>query len=260
MEKEPVIIALVGKGGVGKTSIAASIVRILTNEFPAKKILAIDADPAIGLATALDVKPEITLDDIRSEIISYVEEGNTQSAMELVSESRYKIFEAIVEKDKFAFLAIGRPESEGCYCRINSYLKNVIEMVSSQFDFVVIDGEAGIEQINRRVMQKVSHLLLITDASRKGIEVIKTINEVAKEMVDYERIGVVINRIEDMNLVEKVDTGQLELLGLIPTDDNIINYDVAAKDFMGLPNDTISAIRLNEALNKFGVINGGSLE
>ena len=175
----PKIIALTGKGGVGKTSISATIVKILTQRYPDKKILAIDADPAIGLATALGVKPKITLDDIRSEIIASVENGNTKDAMELVSESRYKIFDAIVQRDGFAFLAIGRPESEGCYCRINSYLKNVIEMVSSQFDYVVIDGEAGIEQINRRVMQKVTHLLLITDASRKGIEVIKTIHEVS---------------------------------------------------------------------------------
>ena len=188
MDKEPVIIALTGKGGVGKTSISATIVKILADEFPGKKILAIDADPAIGLATALSVKPEISLDDIRSEIIGSVEDGDTQNAIELVSESRYKIFQAIVETDRFAVLSMGRPESAVCYCRVNSYLKDVIEMVSRQFDYVVIDGEAGIEQINRRVMQKVSHLLLVTDASRKGLEVIRTIDEVAKDMVDYERI------------------------------------------------------------------------
>ncbi|NLY36286.1 MAG: AAA family ATPase [Tissierellia bacterium] len=257
MDRETVIIALTGKGGVGKTSISASIVKILAKEFPDKKILAIDADPAIGLATALAVKPEISLDDIRSEIISSVEEGDTQSAIELVSESRYRIFEAIVETDKFAFLSIGRPESEGCYCRVNSYLKDVIEMVSQQFDYVVIDGEAGIEQINRRVMQKVSHLLLVTDASRKGLEVIRTINDVAKDMVNYERIGVVINRIEDMSLVGQLDTDQVELLGLIPTDRNIMTYDIAAKDFMGLPDDTISTLEIRKALEKFGVLDGG---
>lgn len=87
--------------------------------------------------------------------------------MELLSESRYKIAEAIVEKEGFAFLAIGRPESAGCYCRINSYLKEVITMISEQFDYVVIDGEAGIEQINRRVMEKVTHLLLISDTSKR---------------------------------------------------------------------------------------------
>lgn len=254
MERDTTIIALTGKGGVGKTSVSATIIKILVDQYPDKKILAIDADPAIGLATALGVKPKITLDDIRSEIISSVEEGNTGNAMELVSESRYKIFDAIVESEGFAFLAIGRPESEGCYCRINSYLKNVITMVSDQFDYVVIDGEAGIEQINRRVMQKVSHLLLVTDASRKGIEVIRTINEVAKEMVDYERVGVLINRIEDMSLVDSIDTGELELLGLVPSDSTIMKYDVAAKNFMELPDDTVAVVKIKEALRQFGVL------
>lgn len=140
MSRETKIIALTGKGGVGKTSISAALVKLLVEEFPEKKILAIDADPAIGLATALGIEPELTLDDIRNEIVANVEDGNTKEAMELLSESRYKIAEAIVEKEGFAFLAIGRPESAGCYCRINSYLKEVITMISEQFDYVVIDG------------------------------------------------------------------------------------------------------------------------
>lgn len=251
---EPTIIALTGKGGVGKTSISATIVKILTERYPDKKILAIDADPAIGLATALGVTPKITLDDIRSEIIESVENGNTKDAMELVSESRYKIFEAIVQRDGFAFLAIGRPESQGCYCRINSYLKNVIEMISSQFDYVVIDGEAGIEQINRRVMQKVTHLLLISDVSRKGIEVIKTIREVAEEMVEFDRVGVLLNRIEDMSVMQEIDTGEIELLGVIPRDKNILHYDIGGRNFMELPDDTDVVLELEKALEKFNVI------
>lgn len=251
---KPTIIALTGKGGVGKTSISATIVKILTEKYPEKKILAIDADPAIGLATALGVIPKITLDDIRSEIIESVENGNTKDAMELVSESRYKIFEAIVQRDGFAFLAIGRPESEGCYCRINSYLKNVIEMVSSQFDYVVIDGEAGIEQINRRVMQKVTHLLLISDASRKGIEVIKTIHEVAEEMVEFDRVGVLLNRIEDMSLIKEINTEGIEMLGAIPSDKNILQYDIGGKNFMDLPDDTVVVLEIKKALEKFNVL------
>ena len=202
MSRETKIIALTGKGGVGKTSISAALVKLLVEEFPEKKILAIDADPAIGLATALGIEPELTLDDIRNEIVANVEDGNTKEAMELLSESRYKIAEAIVEKEGFAFLAIGRPESAGCYCRINSYLKEVITMISEQFDYVVIDGEAGIEQINRRVMEKVTHLLLISDTSKKGLEVIKTIENVAMELVKYDRIGLIVNRVEDPAMIE----------------------------------------------------------
>jgi len=252
---QPKIITLAGKGGVGKTSISAMIVKLLIARFPEKKILAIDADPAIGLATALGVKPNLTLDDIRTEIIASVEEGNTKDAIELVSESRYKIFEAIVQRDGFAFLAVGRPESAGCYCRINAYLKNVIEMVSSQFDYVVIDGEAGIEQINRRVMQKVTHLLLITDASRKGIEVVKTIHEVAKDMVEYDKIGCIFNRIDDTSLIENVNLKDVEILGSIPSDPNIIKYDAMAENFMNLPDQTIAYKEIEQILKKYEMIN-----
>ncbi len=180
MEKEKTkILAVAGKGGVGKTSIAATIVRILVEAYPDKKILAIDADPAVGLSTALGIEVETTIDDIRRAVVAAAEEGDKKSAIELLGEARYRIFDALVETDGFSFIAIGRPEAAGCYCKINTYLKEVISILSENFDYVVIDGEAGIEQINRRVMEKVTHLLLITDASRKGTQVVQTIRRVA---------------------------------------------------------------------------------
>ena len=252
MKHNPKIYALTGKGGVGKTSVSAALVKALTEKHPDKKILAIDADPAIGLATALGIETHLTLDDIRNEIVANVEDGNTKAAMELISESRYKIAEAIVEKDGFAFLAIGRPESAGCYCRINSYLKDVITMVSDQFDYVVIDGEAGIEQINRRVMEKVSHLILITDTSKKGVEVIKTISDVASEMVEYDEIGVIINRVEDMSRVDRIDLGGLKLLAAIESDSMLAEFDFEGKSLLGLP-DTSAAVKgAKKALDNLG--------
>lgn len=251
MSRETKIIALTGKGGVGKTSISAALVKLLVEEFPEEKILAIDADPAIGLATALGIEPKLTLDDIRNEIVANVEDGNTKEAMELLSESRYKIAEAIVEKEGFAFLAIGRPESAGCYCRINSYLKEVITMISEQFDYVVIDGEAGIEQINRRVMEKVTHLLLISDTSKKGLEVIKTIENVAMELVKYDRIGLIVNRVEDL---ERLDTRGLELLAAIPSDKKLALYDFEGRSIMELPEESPVVVNVRDAMQKFGIL------
>ena len=144
MENKAKIIAVAGKGGVGKTSISASIVRLLVENFPDKKILAIDADPAVGLSVALGVDVKLTLDDIRMSIVDSVENGETREALELLSEARFKIFDALVEMPGFAFLGIGRPESSGCYCKVNSYLKEVIGILANSFDYVVIDGEAGI--------------------------------------------------------------------------------------------------------------------
>ena len=168
LEHSPKIIAVAGKGGVGKTSISAAFVRLLTEAYPDKRILAIDADPAVGLSTALGVEVKETLDDIRKSIVASVEDGAPREAIELLSEARYRIFDTMVEQQRFSFLAIGRPETAGCYCKVNAYLKEVINLLANDFDYVVIDGEAGIEQINRRVMEKVTHLVLITDPSRKG--------------------------------------------------------------------------------------------
>ena len=190
-ERKARIIALAGKGGVGKTSLAAAIVRVLTEDRPQSRILAIDADPAVGLSTALGVTVSGTLDDIRLAVIKSAEDGRPREAIEMLNESRFRIFDTMVETKGFSFLAIGRPENEGCYCSVNAYLKEVVGMLANDFDFVVIDGEAGIEQIQRRVMEKVSHLILITDQSRKGTHVAETIKGVADEMVMYDEVGAI---------------------------------------------------------------------
>ena len=104
--KTPKILAVAGKGGVGKTSIAATLVRLLTESFPDKKILAIDADPAVGLSTALGIEVKTTIDDIRKEVVATVEDGNSKAAIELLGDARYRIFDALVETDGFSFIAI----------------------------------------------------------------------------------------------------------------------------------------------------------
>lgn len=249
-----IILAVAGKGGVGKTSIAATLVRLLVEAFPDQKILAIDADPAVGLSTALGIEVDTTVDDIRKAVVAAAEGGETKSALELLGEARYRIFDALAEKDGFSFIAIGRPEASGCYCKINSYLKEVISILSENFDYVVIDGEAGIEQINRRVMEKVTHLLLITDSSRKGTQVIRTIRKVADELVMYEQIGVIANRIPSMAAAEFMDTGELPVLAYIPSDASLAEFDLKGENVFYLPQGAAIVRGTEEALKKLGII------
>ena len=254
MENNATIIALSGKGGVGKTSISAAIVKILAETYPDKKILAIDADPAVGLSTALGIDVKTTIDDIRKEIVETVEDGNTKAAIELLGDARYKIFDALVETDGFAFIAVGRPESAGCYCKINTYLKEVISILSADFDFVVIDGEAGVEQINRRVMEKVTHLLLVTDASKKGTQVIQTIKSVADDLVMYKKIGAVVNRIPDESVIGYINTGDIPVLSYIPTDSNLAIFDIEGKDITKLPDDSNVVEGARKALKELDIL------
>lgn len=248
------IIAVAGKGGVGKTSLAATIVRTLVENYPDKRILAIDADPAVGLSTALGVEVESTIDDIRKSIIENVEDGNAKGAIELLNEARFRIFDAMVEKDGYVFIAVGRPESAGCYCKINAYLKDVIGILSEDFDYVVIDGEAGIEQINRRVMEKVTHLILVTDQSKKGRDVCKTIKKVADELVMYDKIGIVVNRVSDEVAVRALDYDGVQLLTTIGDDKNLASFDLKGENVFELPADSKVVLGVKEALKGLEII------
>lgn len=254
MEHKAKIIAVAGKGGVGKTSISGTVVKLLTEKYPDKRILAIDADPAVGLSTALGIDVKMTIDDIRKEFVNEVENGKVRAAIETLGDARFKMFDALIETDKFAFIAVGRPESAGCYCKINAYLKEVISVLSSDFDYVVIDGEAGIEQINRRVMEKVTHLILVTDASKKGCGVIKTVKEVAECLVMYEKTGAIVNRIPDKSIIPLIDTGDIPVLSYIMSDKNLASFDIEGKSILELPSASPIVCGVRTALENLGVL------
>ena len=254
MERRAKIITVAGKGGVGKTSISASMVRLLVEKYPDKKILAIDDDPAVGLSVALGIEVKLTLDDIRMSIVDSVENGETREALELLSEARFRIFDALVEMPGVAFLAIGRPESSGCYCKVNSYLKEVISLLANSFDYVVIDGEAGIEQIQRRVMEKVTHLFLVTDQSKKGAQVVSTIKGVADELIGYDRAGVIVNRVTNPELADLMQVPGVEILSFIPADSAFAANDIMGKSVLELPADSEMLKGVREALLKTEIL------
>ncbi len=251
-EKKSVVIAICGKGGVGKTSIAAMMAKILLQDNNAR-VLAIDADPAVGLASALGIKVDKTVDDIRKVMIKNTKNTDIKDKQSILSNIEYEVFDAIVEKDNLAFLAIGRPEDDGCFCKVNSLLKDIITSIASEFDYIIIDGEAGIEQINRRVMEKVTHLVLVSDVSAKGINVVNTINEVAKDLIEYEEVGVILNRLrkkEELNRIRLSE--EIQLLSYITDNDELRDYDIEGKSILALPEgDFIIPIR--RALSKLNI-------
>ncbi len=237
------IIAVCGKGGVGKTSISAMLTKIFAGN-KEKKILAIDADPAIGLASALGFQTKKSVNDIRNTLIENIEQGKGGDREQIISMLDYEVFDAIEERDNLAFLAIGRPENDGCYCQVNEFLKDILRTVSSNFDYVIIDGEAGIEQVNRRVMEKVTHLLLVSDASLKGINVTKTIFQVSEDAVEYKDAGLILNRIRDKSVIGRITVPPgLKLLGWIPEEDVIHDFDIQGKSILELPEcDALKAL------------------
>lgn len=253
MENRAKIIALCGKGGVGKTSLSAAIIKTLLDAHPDKRVLAIDADPSVGLATALGVKENGTINDIREEFIQMADSGSGDNALAMLARAKSMILDELVEEGNLAFLAIGRPESAGCYCSVNDYLRDLITMVADKFDFVVIDGEAGIEQINRRVMDKVNYLLLVSDASRKGLDVISKIKDVGDKLLEYEKCGAVINRLDDLSIAERIAIGKMEILAVIGSDNELARYDIEGKSILELPADAKIIQGAKEILRKMDI-------
>jgi len=231
---KPVLLAVCGKGGVGKTSVSALIVRTLAQKSD-RRILAIDADPAVGLAPALGFSGNRTVNDIRDDLIGRIEKGETENRQALLAALDYEVMDALEEKGNIAFLAIGRPEREGCYCKVNAMLRDIIETMAHNFDTVVIDGEAGIEQVNRRVLSTVSHLLLVSDASAKGLKVTETIGCVAGQAVHYEKAGLLLNRIRGAGEKERLSLpAAIPLVGWVPEDDGIREADIAGRSLLAM--------------------------
>ena len=247
------ILAVAGKGGVGKTSVSAAMIRLITRAYPQKRILAIDADPAVGLSTALGATPERTLDDIRKEITGEVtgREGGVGDILESV---KGRLLRSMLHLDGYDFFAIGRPETAGCYCAVNTYLRQVISLLIHDYDYVVVDSEAGIEQVNRRVLEKVTHLILISDASRKGTQVIQTVKRVADELVMYEKCGAVINRVSDPSAMDFVDTGGIPILSVIGEDAGQTEFDILGKSVFDLPDGAEILRGTEEALQKLDIL------
>lgn len=254
MSDQVKIIAATGKGGVGKTSLSAAFVRLLCEKYPDKRILAIDADPAVGLSTALGAEIRLTLDDIRKGITSSLADGKNREAIEMLNEARFRVMDALTEMDGFSFIAIGRPETAGCYCKVNAYLKEIIELVTKDFDYVIIDGEAGIEQINRRVMEKVTHLVLVSDASRKGLAVTDTIKKVADELVMYDEYGLIINRVPASLAEELTVADPGHLLAVIPDVPEQTRNDMVGMSVFELDASSPLLIGAGQALNRLGLL------
>lgn len=250
MKRSPIIIAVCGKGGVGKTCMSALITRQLCRD-GGKRILAIDADPAVGLSLPLGITVTRTVDDIRRELIARLADGGAEDKEALVRSLDYDVFGALEERKNLAFLAIGRPEGDGCYCRVNALLRDIIREIAANFDYVIIDAEAGVEQVSRRVMEMVTHLVLVTDSSLKGRRVAETIYDEAVGKRSIGKASLLLNRIQDRDEAEVLRSNVvLPVGGVILENDLIRSFDREGRNFFDLPYCEALSV-LDDTLNDF---------
>ncbi len=231
-------IVVAGKGGTGKTLTSALLVR---HQQKHGSVLVIDADPDSNMPEVLGVEVTGTVGDAREGLLDYKTRQTETVATTPDKLFEQKVMESIAEEQNFDLLVMGRSEGEGCYCAVNHILRAIIDTQAKNYPTVIIDSEAGLEHISRRTARDVDLLLVVTDASARGMHTAQRVATLAKELrVDFGRVVVLVNKVTDSTrpIMEKhaVDAG-LDLVGFLPYDPQVAENDVLGKPIWDLADD-----------------------
>ena len=245
-----VTIALAGKGGVGKTSISAMIIKYLMQQKQGN-ILAIDADPSSNLNMVLGLDLDWTVGEIREDLLVQVKESLTAGGAAMgalpggVTKRDfldYQIRSSLAEGDRFDLIAMGRGEGQGCYCAVNHNLREVIDAISKNYRYVVIDNEAGMEHLSRRTTRDVQHLLVISDPTMRGVVAAERIATFRHDLdIHIENTYLIINRLAgDMpdEMKQRISQMDIPLVGVVPANSEVSTYDYSGKPLVTLPDQS----------------------
>jgi CO dehydrogenase maturation factor len=243
-------IALAGKGGVGKTTIAGMVIKYLTQSQDGA-ILAIDADPSSNLNMVLGLDLEWTVGDIREDMLTQVKTSLTASGAAMgalpgaVSKHEYLDYEirsSLAEGNHFDLIAMGRSEGPGCYCAVNHNLRDVVDSISKNYRYVVIDNEAGMEHLSRRTTRDVEHMLVVTDPTQRGLVAAQRIADLRNELdIRVENAYLILNRLSGEMppaLQEAVEKLPIPLLGVVPSDSELMDFEFSGRPLVELGDDS----------------------
>ena len=245
----PYSIALAGKGGSGKTTMAGLLIKYLVkkNKTP---ILAVDADCNANLNEVLGLEVIDTLGNAREDM----KKGAVPSGMTKDIFMEMKLEEALIEAPGYDLIVMGQPEGAGCYCAANSLLTGFMERLAGNYPFMVMDNEAGMEHISRLTTKNVDVLLIVADTSRRGLQAALRIDDLARSLnIGVGKSLVIINQVKN-GLSEKaldlINAGGLELAGTVPADDTIYEYDFNGQPTIEMPEDSPSVKAAFEIFEK----------
>jgi CO dehydrogenase maturation factor len=230
------IVAVAGKGGTGKTTIAALLVNWL-NKNKKGAVLAVDADPNSTLAEALGVKPKESI----GQIIESISQDPAQipGGMSKDHYVEYRLQETLSESKGFDLLVMGRPEGPGCYCYVNNVLRGVVKKIADNYEYVVIDNEAGMEHLSRRTMRRADCMILVTDCSLVGLRSAQRIHQLAGDLeIKTDKFVLVVNRQQNEDcLKDEIKTLGIENVFHVPEDKAILELSSRAESLSGLNKD-----------------------
>jgi CO dehydrogenase maturation factor len=252
-------IAMAGKGGVGKTTVCGLFVNYLV-EAGKGPILAVDADPNSNLNEVLGVEAETTLGDIREEIAKseFAEKNPIPTGMSKQDYANFRFGAALTETDNYDMLVMGRTQGKGCYCFVNDLLRDQLNRYYKNYNYLIVDNEAGLEHISRGILPPVNLILLVSDCSKRGIQAAGRIAEMI-EQLDFkaDRICLIVNRAPggklEQSLRDEITELNLSLIGVIPMDDLVYRYDAEGKAMVSLPEDSPIKKALAEIIAQLGI-------
>jgi CO dehydrogenase maturation factor len=247
----PTTIALAGKGGVGKTTIAGMVVKYLIQNRPGA-ILAIDADPSSNLNMVLGLELEWTVGDIREGLLDKVKEslaaggaamGALAGGMSKRDYLDYEVRSSVSEGDRVDLIAMGRSEGPGCYCAVNHNLREVVDDISKNYRYVIIDNEAGMEHLSRRTTRDVQILLVVTDSSQRGVVAAERIASFRNELdINIEQTYLILNGLMTETMPQplqaRIDALDIPLLGIVPHDDQLMEFDFSGRPLIELGDES----------------------
>ena len=248
----PFTVALAGKGGTGKTTLAGMLIKYLIR-YEKTPILAVDADCNSNLNEVLGVEIANTLGNAREEM----KKGDVPNGMTKDIFMEMKLEESLVESEGFDLIVMGQPEGAGCYCAANTLLTTFLERLSDQYPYIVMDNEAGMEHISRLTTKNVDVLLIVSDPSRRGLQAAVRIEELARSLkIVADKRYVVINQTREApseQALAMIAKGNLELIGTVPEDELIYDYDFKGRPTIEMPEDSKSVRAAFEIFDKIVV-------
>jgi len=235
-------LAVAGKGGTGKTTFTALLIRYL-EENGRTPILAIDADPSANLNLVLGMELTDTIGDIREEALEQVSTGTFRSGISKPEYFDLKVNECLVESSNVDLLAMGRPEGPGCYCAANSILRVCIDRLGNDYACVVIDNEAGMEHISRQTTRDIDILFIVSDPTVRGLTAGKHIAELINELGSrIRKTYLVLNRVDGAlpeTLLHRTRQLGVELIGTLPEDSQIAEFDMIGRPLVEIDSDSL---------------------